>query len=359
MGVDEIGGIPPPKIDTAALGPPVCRYPGCERPSVPPSVYCDLERHNPSSADQKRRRDARRAEREQAKRLLEGETSGLLDGTLLLHEVIGRGRALSGDLAQLASEIAGAITRIGDPGALDEALEAVREQARHQVADAERARAEAVAAARQARVEANRAGDHARQAHDRAQAAARAATQADHDRETAEQAARDAADAVDAAAREVDHHRETAELAGRRAAAAEASLAELRGELQRATTNAQLAEDRAARQAAELADTRERLHAAERDAARHAERGEQLEAELADTRKRTRELVDAQQRAAAAVAAAEGRAAALAEERDALRAELRDARQAAETDRHEARHRLEQLTQAISAAPASHAPGSA
>ena len=324
---------------------------------MPPSVYCDLGRHNPSSADQKRRRDARRAEREQAQRLLEGETSGLLDGTLLLHEVIGRGRALSGELAKLAGEIAGAVTRVDDPGAVDEALEAVREHARRQIADAEHARNEAIAAARQARVEGNRAGDDARRARQRVEAAARAAAHADHDRETAEHAARDAATAADAAARDADHHRESAEHAGRRAAAAEATLTELRGELQRATTNTQLAEDRAARQAAELADTRERLHAAERDAADHAERGEQLKAELADTHARTRQLIDAQQHAAAAVAAAEGRAAALTDERDALRAELRDVRQAADTDRRQAQHRLEQLTaQAISATPASHAP---
>jgi hypothetical protein len=76
--------------------------------------------------------------------------------------VIARGHGLSGELVALAGELAGAVSQISDPGALDEALDAVRAQARQQVAEAEQTRGEAQAAARRARVEAHRFADDAR-----------------------------------------------------------------------------------------------------------------------------------------------------------------------------------------------------
>jgi hypothetical protein len=104
-----------------------------------------------------------------------GERSELLDGTLLLHDVIARSHGLSGELAALAGELAGAVSQISGPGALDEALDAVREQARQRVAETEQTRGEAQAGARRARVEAHRSADDARLERERAASAAREA----------------------------------------------------------------------------------------------------------------------------------------------------------------------------------------
>jgi hypothetical protein len=75
-----------------------------------------LERHNPGTADRKRRR--------------------------------GRPRPRPVRVARGArGELAGAVSQISDPAAPDEALDAIREQARQQVAEAEQTRGEAQAAA--------------------------------------------------------------------------------------------------------------------------------------------------------------------------------------------------------------------